>query len=232
MNRLNLLLDLQKIDIKLDDNMARRLELEAALADDSRVLSARANFDSAAHLESDLRARMRSLELEEESLEEKLKQVNARLYGGKIGNPKELSGLEQDAQMLDRNKSSIEDRILELMTELDNSEREVSAARALFDQSMADQNAQAKVNRARLEELDNSDEHENQKRGTLRSQLNSTDLEVYDSLRRKKKGRAIANIKGAACSACGYDVPSGLASRARIGQELVFCPNCERILVP
>jgi predicted nucleic acid-binding Zn-ribbon protein len=55
---------------------------------------------------------------------------------------------------------------------------------------------------------------------------------VYEGLIKSKKGRAVAHIKGAACSACGFAIPSGLASRARVGEELVFCVNCERILVP
>lgn len=232
MNRLDLLSDLQEIDIMLDTSAARRKQLTAELSDESRVVSARADFNSATHRDSDLRARLRELELEEEGLEDKLRQVNGRLYGGMVGNPKELSGLEQDARMLDRNKNGIEDRMLELMTELDNSEKEENAARMTLERAIADQNELATRNDALLKELEQVEEHEIQKRDALRAQLSPSDIQVYEGLRRRKKGRALANIKGAACSVCGYDVPSGLASRARIGEELVFCPNCERILVP
>ena len=68
-------------------------------------------------------------------------------------------------------------------------------------------------------------------RDELRARLSEVDLQVYDSLYESKKGRAVAHVKGSSCAACGYAIPSGLASRARMGEEIVYCANCGRILV-
>ena len=57
-------------------------------------------------------------------------------------------------------------------------------------------------------------------------------LQIYDGLRRDKKGRAVAVMKGKSCSACGYEVPSGLIARVKNGTDLVYCSNCLRILLP
>ncbi len=231
MTRLDLLNELQTLDIRIDENLRARRELEADLANDSSVAAARDQFKAAAGLAEELRARLRSLELEAKGIDDHIKQVDARLYGGQVTNPKELSGLERDSQMLKRRKSELEDRMLEVMGELEMRETAASEQRRVLDRVAATRSDATVRDQARIEELEATASKLEAARAQLRSRISPADLQLYDELVRAKRGRAVARIKGDACSACGFGVPSGVASRARLG-ELSFCTNCGRILVP
>ncbi|HHS97780.1 MAG TPA: hypothetical protein ENK08_07760 [Chloroflexi bacterium] len=67
-------------------------------------------------------------------------------------------------------------------------------------------------------------------RGTLLPSIPPGDLEVYRSLRQTKGGLAVARVVNGACVGCGMEVPSARLQAAR-GSELVFCGNCERVLL-
>ena len=69
------------------------------------------------------------------------------------------------------------------------------------------------------------------KRQAIVAQLDPELVRTYDVLRKSKKGRAVAPIKGTSCSLCGHEIPIGLLPR-QAGNEVMFCSNCERILLP
>jgi predicted nucleic acid-binding Zn-ribbon protein len=81
---------------------------------------------------------------------------------------------------------------------------------------------QAELNAA-LADLD-------QKRKDLISRIDAASLELYQGLRRKRQGRAVAKVEQGMCQGCRIVLPLNVLQRARIGQELVQCSSCERIL--
>jgi predicted nucleic acid-binding Zn-ribbon protein len=230
MNQISLLVELQNLDMRSDENAAARAALETKLADASALASARVALETFGKQAHALQAQLRALELETNGLAEKLKQVNERLYSGRITNAKELAGLNQDEKMLQRRKSELEDKELALMEQIENADAVTREKRAAYEKLAAETNARNEKERAELQKLDALDPALARKRDAIRAQLPAETLRAYDDLRRTKKGRAVAHIKVASCAACGYAVPSGLISRARLGNELVFCANCGRIL--
>ncbi len=232
MSRLDLLIELYTIDMRIDENSRARQEAEARLADDAEVVAAQQAVDVTSQQVHELRARLRSLELEVDGLGDKIKGVDTRLYDGRISSPKELRGLEQDQFMLKRRKSEVEDRMLEAMAQLETAEAALTTQRTTLDRISADRSASTARDRNAIEELRSAADKLKHAREQLSAQIAPGDLAIYESLRRDKRGRALARMKGAACEACGFAVPSGLASRVRMGQELSFCVNCGRILIP
>ncbi len=55
-------------------------------------------------------------------------------------------------------------------------------------------------------------------------------LDQYESLRRQRRGVAVAEVTENACSACGTTLTAALQQNARHAEQLVFCPSCGRIL--
>jgi uncharacterized protein len=231
MNRFEQLAELQDIDMRIEENVRSRREAEARFGDDASLIASQKTVDDTNRLANEIRARLRSLELEVDGIEEKIKEVEARLYDGRTTSPKELSGLEQDAVMLKRRRNQVEDRMLEAMAQLETTEAAHVANRAALDKVSAETNTTTTRARAALEELEGALAKLNVARGQLSAQIAPADLAVYENLRREKKGRALARIKGSACEVCGFAVPSGVASRVRVGHELEFCSNCGRILI-
>lgn len=232
MNQITLLVDLQQIDTKSDENAAVRVALESKLADSSALLSARATLETTDKQSSELKSKLRALELETAGIAEKLKTVSERLYSGRISNAKELSGLSADEKMLQRRKSELEDRELALMEQIETAENLVKEKRVGFEKINTATASRNDKERAALAELDAADADLNLRRARLREKLPQETLYIYDDLRLTKKGRAVVAMKADSCSACGSAVPSGLVSRVKSGSELVFCTNCRRILAP
>lgn len=230
MNQITLLVELQHLDTRSDENASARALLETKLADASALVSARAALETSDQLSAELKLKLCALELETSGLADKLQEVNKRLYSGRITNAKELAGLNQDEKMLQRRKSELEDRELALMEQIENADNAVKEKRAGYEKISSETNTRNDKERAQLHTLDASDAELARKRETIRPQLPVETSRVYDDLRRAKKGRAVAMMKGSSCAACGYEVPSGLISRVRLGNELVFCANCGRIL--
>jgi predicted nucleic acid-binding Zn-ribbon protein len=232
MNQVTLLVELQQMDTRSDENATLRASLESKLADTVTLDSARADLAGTEGQTAGLKADLRALELETGALSDKLKQVGERLYSGRIGNAKELADLASDERMLQRRKSELEDRELELMQEIETKEAGVVSKRAAMERTLAETTRVHDEVSAALERLNTSDNQLTGKRQSLRARLPADTLRTYDDLRQTKKGRAVVAMKGSACSACGTAIPSGLISRVRLGNELVFCTNCARILAP
>ena len=230
MNRATLLWHLQTIDREMDDNLARTREIDNALANDPTVATARAARDAAQKQLADLRATLTDRELEAQGLDAKIKELDARLYSGRVTNPKELDGLEKDSQMHKRLRSALDDKLLGLMDAVEQAQKgaaekahtleQVESARAGDVERLSRERAALA---RRLDEL-------NATRNQTRASLDADALRAYDRLRQSKAGRAVAQIKRDSCGTCGVSVPTGLASRVRAGEEIVVCPSCGRIL--
>lgn len=232
MNQITLLVELQHLDTRSDENAALRAQLETTLADSNPLQSARSAYETQDKQSSDLKARLRSLELETSGLTSKLKEVNDRLYSGRITNAKELAGLNNDEKMLQRRKSELEDQELALMEQIESAENTTRAKHAAFEKISAETRARNDKERAALQGLDAKDTELEKTRAVLRAQLPLEFLRAYDELRRTKKGRAVVVMKASSCTACGTAIPSGFLSRLRTGNELVFCTSCGRIIAP
>jgi predicted nucleic acid-binding Zn-ribbon protein len=52
----------------------------------------------------------------------------------------------------------------------------------------------------------------------------------FERIIRNKMGRGIVAIKGGVCTGCHMILPAQFANEVRLGEEIVFCPYCSRIL--
>ena len=73
--------------------------------------------------------KLRAAEWEVDDLTNKIKPLEKKLYGGSVHNPKELAGIEEDVHSLQARKRVLEDKELEVMSELEEAESGLAAAR-------------------------------------------------------------------------------------------------------
>jgi predicted nucleic acid-binding Zn-ribbon protein len=52
----------------------------------------------------------------------------------------------------------------------------------------------------------------------------------FERIIRNKMGRGIVAIRGGVCTGCHMILPAQFANEVRLGEEIVFCPYCSRIL--
>lgn len=232
MNPVSLLWHLQTLDQEIADKTKRAHQVDDALAGDPAVVAAQSALDAEQKKLDALHRMMRDRELEAKGLDQKIKELNERVYSGRITNPKELDGYAKDLEMHKRNRSALDDKLLELMEAIDQAQKRVTEKANVLKQIQAkragdlehlthEQHALAN----RLSELD-------AEREKTRAALPTDLLRTYDQLYRTKAGRAVTQLKHNACGVCGMSVPTGLVNRLRTGEEIIFCSSCGRILAP
>jgi hypothetical protein len=224
------LYELQEIDLEIDAKNEALTLVVSRLGDSEALAEARVSLATEEERLVELERSQRDVEREVEDLRSKVALLEEKLYGGSVKNPKELASLQEQVEHLKRKRRGQEDKVLDIMTEVEAMQKNVSLKSrevARIDEDWRAEQAtlsgeQAELNAA-LADLD-------QKRKDLISRIDAASLELYQGLRRKRQGRAVAKVEQGMCQGCRIVLPLNVLQRARIGQELVQCSSCERIL--
>jgi predicted nucleic acid-binding Zn-ribbon protein len=231
MNLVATLWQLQTLDQEIDDKTQRMNQVAESLASDPAVASARATQEVEQKKLAQVRGALHDRELEAKGLDAKLKELNQRLYSGNVVNPKELDGLSKDLEMHKRQRSALDDQLLELMEQVEQAQARVNTQADALKQLESKRAGDLTTLTRDHETLATRLAHLKTDRAQTQAMLAGDGLRIYDQLRRTKAGRAVVQLRRDSCGACGVTVPTGLVNRVRTGDEIVYCTSCGRILV-
>lgn len=224
------LYDLQVIDLEIDEAERSLHVVESGLGESEELRSARDSLAQIAEWQSELRRRLRNLELDLEEVIGKRKASEKTLYSGKVKSPKELTGLEQEVQLLKRRQVAVEDETLEAMSQLETADERLEGEKKRLERmeiKWREEQAESKEKQAalssRLSLL-------RERRESLQATIDTEDLATYEDLRRRKGRQGVALVQNGICQGCGVAVSTSKVTRVLRGGELVHCANCERIL--
>ncbi|MEJ2599782.1 MAG: C4-type zinc ribbon domain-containing protein [Anaerolineales bacterium] len=221
---------LQQVDSQLDRIHARLRQIQAAINDDQALKEAHKNLDQAT---SQLEAQRKILRQAEEQVRQqrlKIEQTESTLYSGKVRNPKELQDLQNEAAALKRYRSTLEDRQLEAMIAVEEAEATGQEREQALEKEQTD--FQEKIAELTQEQGNLSSDLarlEVEREATTRS-IETSDLALYEQLRKQRRGIAVAKVSDKACSACGSTLNASLLHAARSQSQIVRCDTCGRIL--
>jgi len=222
---------LQQLDDQEQQSRRRLAEIAEALGESPALRRAREKAQTALKQVQRQTVRQRDLELEVQGIKSEIAGAESRLYGGGIRNPKELGELQAKVASLRRLLDKKEEELLEVMIAREEAEAAHEQAQAhleMVQETWREEQAQLQQEQARLEERLEAIQ---QRREKSVSVISAADLDIYQALRRTKDELAVTTLRAGACAACGMEVPPGRIERGREA-GLLFCGNCERILVP
>ena len=175
-----------------------------------------------------LEKQYKELDAEAETLRAQIKQVNDKLYGGKIKNPKELQGYEQEGNMLKANLSKKDDTLLELMEKIEAGKvaagklKEIHrGAGTAWEVEKGVLQVLADKLKAELAVLEN-------KRKEIFNSVDRDTLSVYEGIRSRRE-QAVVRVEQGRCLGCRVALSMSELHRVR-GTAIVLCDNCGRIL--
>jgi uncharacterized protein len=230
MRPIDQLLPLQQLDTTQDGIDQRLNEIRAELLDRGAVQELEAQLAEAAAGISAIEAEQLDLDLETELLRTKLKEEEAKLYGGKSGlNPKELTSLTWEVEQTKSLVASRDDRLMEILSRLEDARSQHAALAAALHQ-LNEERAAREIelkNEARgllrqLAQLKKEIE-------THRAEIDPAHLQQYDRLRVSKGGLAVVEIRQRICQGCRVALTTVQEQRLR-GDALVMCSSCGRII--
>lgn len=230
MSRTGPLYTLQQLELETESVSHRLKEVIARLGETAELRQARQRVQEAEAQVRQHHVRTQDLDLEVRGLAQRIAANEEKLYSGRVHNPKELKSLQQDTEADKRWQQKKEEELLEAMLAGEEAEEQLRQARSQLNQVEASwQAAQANLQeeRQRLEaQLSQLEEQ----RAAWLSAIPAEDLNIYQTLRLRKAGRAVAAVRNGVCEGCRMPPPTHQLSQAGTGTELVFCNNCGRIL--
>ncbi len=232
MKTVELLRGLQAVDSALDAAHVRLQQIASELADRSEFAAAtRARRARADELRA-IEAEQRDLELEMESLRQHLETTNQKLYGGRVGDAKELTNLTREAQQVRGQIAARDEQQFVLLERVEQAQTaDVDAERHLVEVRNRRRTDEAAL-KAEREGLQESIATAEAEQANLRAHVDAAALRTYDNLRRTKSGLAVVDLRQRTCQACRVSLPIHFEQRARQGDVLVLCQSCGRILSP
>jgi uncharacterized protein len=230
MSRVSTLFRLQEIDLELDAHRARLETIAEALRGSPAVQAAYQRMVEADGWLASARVDVRSFEYDNQALSEKIAEVEKRLYGGAVSNPKELQDLQKDVESLKHRRATLEEKQLDALIKAEAAEARKLSAETDLEHAEAEA---AKLNGHLLDEQTGLLARVSQLEGereAVQGSIPADDRETYERLRRSKNGRPVSRLDDGVCTACGVAPSSSRIQNARQGHELIRCGNCDRIL--
>jgi len=176
----------------------------------------------------------RRLDDEARTLGTHAEEMNTRLYSGTISSPRELQAMQADIEMLQRRRSELEDRELEVMESREELDGELAGLEAGVGEADAAIERLGGAVAGAEAEIDAELAVEDSTWNELAAKIPSTLLADYQRRRAQNKGAGAARLVGTSCTACHLSIPSTEAEQIRraAGSEVAYCDNCGAILVP
>ncbi len=230
MNQAQQLYQLQALDLELQDLERQRSEIEGQLGESEALKRARSDLEAARDRLHRAEARVRDLEMDVDQATDKLKQVQAKLYGGTVRVAKELSNLQRESEHLAHVKGRLEDDLLESMDAVERLQTELEEIQRRYTELETAWKAEQEALNLRLRETEGAIDRVAAARAQMSQAFSAATLAEYERLCRSRRGRAVARIEQNTCQGCRIGLPMSVVQQARLSPSFVYCPSCGRIL--
>jgi predicted nucleic acid-binding Zn-ribbon protein len=219
---------LQQLDLELQKKQQELSEVENQLGDNKALVSAESRLASQKEQLEDARKKQKSSEWELEDLQEKIRQIDSKLYGGKTKDPKELVNLEKEVKGLKSQTTTKEDALLGLMTQVEELEAKVKTGTEEVERLKREWEQTQETLRPRKGEIEIALADLKGERSRLAKQIDSEAFNIYERIR-LTRGQAVVKVERGRCLGCHITVPTSQWQKAKAG-DLIQCNNCSRIL--
>ncbi len=228
MNVAKQLYQLQELDLEIESNERALEQVTSQMGESREVARTRNQLESAQQHLEELKHQQQSAEWEIDDIATKLTAAEETLFSGRIKNPKELTNLQHEVELLKAQRSRREDKTLEIMDQVEQSEAQVATIRSQLETMKTEWQRQQQQLSQESEKLQAILSDLGHKRQLLADEIEPSTLEFYQNLR-KGKGTAVARVEQGVCRGCRISLPTTDLQRAR-GGSLVQCGSCGRIL--
>lgn len=214
----------------MDQSQARVNAIQEVMENDAELRIALGGVETAQKVMQEAGLLLTEAEAQVKAQQIKIEQAESSLYGGAVHNPKELQDLQNDVASLKRRLSTLEERQLEAMIQVESAQAGLDSAQANLTAFQArrgddhlrllDELAVLQKNLTRLQD----------ERQAVVTDLTEQSLRQYQELRERRRGVAVSEVSDNSCSACGTRLTAALQQIARSTTQVSYCPSCGRIL--
>jgi predicted nucleic acid-binding Zn-ribbon protein len=228
-DQLELLWELQKIDLDLKhikeerERYPREIKKldERMSIEKERLQTEKGKVDL---LEKERREKERQLS----SSQEKIKKAEGRMFEVKTN--KEYQALLTEIETIKGASSREEEEILQLLEEIDELKKDLSKREKEMAALLEKIEAEKKMTQERMAQDEIFWKEQMERREVLSKQIESKLYKLYHTLKEKRQGVGVVNVKQETCQGCFVHIPPQMFIEVQKNNEIIRCPNCNRIL--
>ena len=227
--QLELLRELQKIDLTLKrikeerDRFPKEMKKldEKEHIEKERIQKEREKIES---LEKERRQKERNLNTEQE----KIKKAEGRMFEVKTN--KEYQALLSEVEAIKEATSREEEEILQILEEVDELKKDLLKREKEVATALEKIEREKKKIQEKMDQSDGLWKEQKERREVLSKQVESTLYRLYNTLKEKRQGVGVVNVKDETCQGCFVNVPPQMFIEVQKNNAIIRCPNCNRIL--
>ncbi|MDD3819363.1 MAG: hypothetical protein PHG41_05980 [Actinomycetota bacterium] len=227
------------VELQLIENAisARLSEIEEAKNNKEQVTAqkefekAKENFEMLDKEYAELESSRKKLEDTVGIQNEKIKTNESKLFSGTITSAKELENYQEEIKILKQKNSEMEDRILEIMIEMDDKAEKVKLAREEKDRAAFNVKGISDEISEKIEVLKNIVKGLEKRREDVSSRIPEDYLKRYREIKDRKGGIAVAVLKDNFCNVCNMEIPISAVEEIEDVDKVYSCPLCGRMAV-
>ena len=160
--------------------------------------------------------------------QQKISKLKEQMLGAKTN--EQYKAFQHEIEYIEKEIRTAEDRILELMTESEPLDANVKRAEvALKQEKVVVEEEKGRARKRTAEDQGFLDTHRTQ-RAEVVAKLPKATVSLYDRIRVKLGGVAIAEVVNSRCQACQITIRPQYMQDLRKGTELMRCEQCGRFL--
>lgn len=224
------LYQLQKVDSQINSLEIRLKDVADQLKNDSEIKAATQALQEISSSLSAANLILQSIEQKIQSKRNKLEQSESSLYAGNIKNPKELQDLQKEVASLKSVISDYENEQMEQMIVIEQIEEELKTCENHLRTARASFGVKQNILTEESNKIDNQKNKLLTEREISLSQVPKKLILIYDDLRKKKSGVAVAKVEDQTCSICGNGLTPAECQAAKSSINLFTCSSCGRVL--
>jgi hypothetical protein len=228
MSLIGQLYKLQQLDLELQKNLQELSEVNQRLSDNKSLVAAESKLSSYKEQLDSVNSKQKNSEWELEDLQEKIRQIDSKLYSGTTKDPKELVNLEKEVKGLKNQTKSKEDALLGLMSQIEEIEVNLKTTSEEREQLRQEWEQKQETFGQRKSEIQTLLTKLKEDRVALAQQLDSEALNTYERIR-LSRGQAVTKVEKGKCQGCHIAVPTSQWQKVKAG-DLIQCNSCSRIL--
>ena len=230
--KLAALLALQQQDSAIDTLKRQYAQLDTGKSEIAAHQAAQAAHKEAGGAVHAARAAAADTELEQKSVEEKRVEYETKLYSGKVTNPKELQAMQDEVDMLTRNRDRLDEKLKSLLEELEECRARQSVAQKAMKEADGKSKAVQAAYKLNSENIVAQARVLVAQRAEAAKQVPPPLISRYETIRKDKGGLAVVPVEdGNSCGGCKMGLSSSTVKRLQAGLDVETCDNCGRILV-
>lgn len=181
------------------------------------------------------RADLELQDLKEKYARAKQAQMNAGSAKEQMQYGEQMRQLEDRIEEIEGNdKKNIPGEILPLLERKEALEKEIEAVQAELERARASREELEAANQRRVDNLEADYQAKKADRDKLAASIPAHIIKEYESIRKARRGTGLARVakagSGYRCTACNVQLPTHVAQQIHLGQRIVRCPSCGRIL--